>query len=395
MLCQYIPLDYPDKNGHTPVHAAALGDNLEALKIMIDSGGDPFVLNHDQESSLDIATMRGFSDIVFFIIQQYFLRNESLDEKFMREGEYEEFYGWNRFGKAMILAGKYGHPNILKHLVGNFVIRNRVQKSVLELLKREVFAKLPNLNEKSILALEEEMKETKKYNNLGCLIDLQSDLLEALAQGQESYIPGTKAKRNWVPPIIKFLHSVPQTLNFENDDYTELVNRITIAIVKNEDTFNNMVQALIGEMLKTDDYRFFIRLTYKTAPYGMLPNPNTKEIKIKDVIEKELQNFKFGKFIGILLEGDHTQIGNKDKEDGGRDFFPIVEQAFDVIEKFIEMDPPGNIDIVFQNFKRIMKKVEDQENEKNYSDFRKIANFLRTASLSSMLIWLVVKLVGF
>ena len=102
---------------------------------------------------------------------------------------------------------------------------------------------------------------------------------------------------------------------------------------------------------------------------------------------------EFGKLIGMILDGDYNQIGNKDKEDGGRDFFPMVKQFFKVTEEFLEKNSPEDIDILLKKYNAIIDDVEDKNNEDDFQ-FNDIFRFIRSACLSTVIICLFIKFIG-
>jgi len=47
--------DYKDRTGNTLLHLAAMFDNTELVKVLINAGADPWVQNPSKESAIDIA----------------------------------------------------------------------------------------------------------------------------------------------------------------------------------------------------------------------------------------------------------------------------------------------------------------------------------------------------
>ena len=58
-LCNYVSPDHQTKEGLTPIHAAVKYQNLEALKILAEAGGNLFALNRNNLSPLHSCTKRG------------------------------------------------------------------------------------------------------------------------------------------------------------------------------------------------------------------------------------------------------------------------------------------------------------------------------------------------
>jgi len=55
LLSNGAKADYKDRTGNTLLHLAAMFNNTELVKVLIESGADPYVKNPDGESPIDVA----------------------------------------------------------------------------------------------------------------------------------------------------------------------------------------------------------------------------------------------------------------------------------------------------------------------------------------------------
>lgn len=71
-LLEQQPLLANEPNPNTaqsPIHVAARTGNAEIIKLLIDHGADPYLLNEEGESAYDLATQSGASDDALALLQ--------------------------------------------------------------------------------------------------------------------------------------------------------------------------------------------------------------------------------------------------------------------------------------------------------------------------------------
>ena len=370
-LCNYISPDHQTKEGITPIHAAVKYQNLEALKILAEAGGNLFALNRNDLSPLDIAARNGLVAIVRFIVDHSFPKLEIGDEKVLIDDPpIEKFRGWNKLGNAMILAGKHGHGQTFSILFVTFMSENMARKSSFEFLKEKNFDKFSAEVREEFMPTMSTLEILKISMNLRLLSQLETDFVDAVTHGIDIAKARELGYFDCVSSVVKFLHNIPHTLNFKCSDYTKLADHLSVAIIKNKLSFNLLIKEVMMKTFMSGERNILVELAKIIDTIRpQYEQSNDPEIVRESIMEK-LKSFhwkEFGKLIGMILDGDYSQIGNKDKGDGGRDFFPMVRQFFEVTEEFIEKNSPEDIDILLKKYNAIIDDVEDRNNE---DDFR-------------------------
>jgi ankyrin repeat protein len=64
LLERGAPVDAPDADGHTALHAAADGGHAEMALVLLDARADPRLANRAGERPVDLARRRGYDDVV-------------------------------------------------------------------------------------------------------------------------------------------------------------------------------------------------------------------------------------------------------------------------------------------------------------------------------------------
>ena len=81
-------IDVQDKDGHTPLHLAAIGSHRKCCQLLIDAGSDPDILNRKKQTALDVSgTQALFQQLEYYSeMSKERARTESL-EMSTRRGE--------------------------------------------------------------------------------------------------------------------------------------------------------------------------------------------------------------------------------------------------------------------------------------------------------------------
>ena len=322
----------------TPVHQSIDANNLKSLKILTMCGGDHFALDMNNVSPLEMAAKFGNFEMVKFMVDHNFNekdkeKRESLNEKFLSikqndNNDNDQLVAWDKLGNAMKYAIDqlevgYAHGQILGYLVGIFMYENRMHKSAFEHLESEVFDKLPKeFHELGGLDIIQKPMETTKFLcNLEISMQIGTYFIEALSQGLQK-----APKVDFILPMMKLFKIVPKILHFKSKQYDDLVNHFQKVVIVNEKAYNLLVQKLFLDHIDLVKKLISVITQFHSE---LKQDPHFAEGMLVEQM-KSIGYGNFAKFILILLEGDCNQIGNKDKDQGGREFLAVVEQFFKV-----------------------------------------------------------------